>query len=200
MENFNHKYPQLAQYLRQKYKKNTKDQVLTWSHFAILALFGLLLKFSFTGQLLLIFSFIAIAALIKGPLMLLYSSIYLFLTSLFPPLGILLSTVLFVLSFLELKRNWQLNLTAFFFYGLPLLTTLLLTFDFGNPFWLKNSLLLIGIITLHFLLQNFYRQDFTSWSLMWFLIAAPYEMLLFIIPKKNSRLRHNPSKKLRKLK
>lgn len=80
MENFNHKYPQLAQYLRQKYKKNTKDQVLTWSHFAILALFGLLLKFSFTGQLLLIFSFIAIAALVKGPLMLLYSSIYLFLT------------------------------------------------------------------------------------------------------------------------
>ena len=85
MENFNHKYPQLAQYLRQKYKKNTKDQVLTWSHFAILALFGLLLKFSFTGQLLLIFSFIAIAALVKGPLMLLYSSIYLFLTSFILP-------------------------------------------------------------------------------------------------------------------
>ncbi|MGX7175088.1 hypothetical protein [Enterococcus saigonensis] len=196
MENFNHKYPQFAQYLRQKYSQTTKDQIVTWGHFAILALFGLMLKFSFTGQLLLIFIFITFAAVVKGPMMILYSSIYLFLTSLFPPIGIILSALLFVLSLLELKRNWQLNLTAFFFYGVPLLSTLLLKFSSSDPFWLKNVLLLIGVIAFHFILQKFYRKGFTSLSLLWFLIAMPYELLLFIIPKKNSRLRHNSSKKL----
>ena len=130
--------------------------------------------------------------------MILYSAVYLFLSGLFPPLGIILSAILFVLSLLELKRNWQLNLMAFFFY--PFVTSLLVKLTTLDPFWLKNGGLLLGLIGLHFILQKFYRQGFTSLSLLWFLITTPYEMLLFIIPKKNNRLRQNSSKKLRKIK
>lgn len=186
--------------MRQKYQQYTKEQTLTWGHFLLLALFGLLIKFSFTGQLLLIFALIGIAAVIRGPLMILYSAVYLFLSGLFPPLGIILSAILFVLSLLELKRNWQLNLMAFFFYAFPFVTSLLVKLTTLDPFWLKNGGLLLGLIGLHFILQKFYRQGFTSLSLLWFLITTPYEMLLFIIPKKNNRLRQNSSKKLWKIK
>lgn len=186
--------------MRQKYQQHTKEQTLTWSHFLLLTIFGLLIKFSYTGQFLLIVTFIGITAIIRGPLLILYSAVYLFLTSLFPPLGIILSAVLFVISLLELKRNWQLNLVALSFYSLPILSSLLLTFSSVDPFWVKNGGLLLGIIGLHFVLQKFYRQGFTSLSLLWFLIAAPYELLLFITPKKNNRLRQNPSKNIKKLK
>lgn len=88
MPNFQREFPNTARYLKQRYPD--KEPLSSFWHWATLALFAILCIATIKQQLLLIGLLILIAALIKGPGLLLFGALYSLLVSLFPPIGVVL--------------------------------------------------------------------------------------------------------------
>ncbi|MGC3124412.1 hypothetical protein ACPTJE_17410, partial [Enterococcus faecalis] len=81
-------------------------------HWFTLILFGLMTVATLSQKLILLTLFIAIVALIKGPVMILWGMLYSFLVGLFPPNGILLSGIYFLLKNGTLTKNWRMTLVG----------------------------------------------------------------------------------------
>lgn len=156
----------------------------SWSHWLVVALFGLLCSASFLGKSLIILGFLSLSALINGPVLLLWSACYCFFVNLFPPLALVLSFLLLFSECFLLVKNWRFGVVATFFY----------TYPFGlwlvEKFWPTNSSLLliggvaVGIGLFYGLLYWFYRRNSNSHGLLWSLITVPFDGILLLIPKK----------------
>lgn len=182
--NFKNDFPEMAEWIRLKQRQSNKNQANTFSHWFLLALFGGLTIASFSQQLLLIVAFILVAALVKGPAMILYGVIYTFLVGLFPPLGIVLSALFFFIHLYQITRNWRFGLAAGFFYLYPVTLVALRQFAFFDRGWLMILLTGIGLLVLHFLFQKVYWEQPSSKGLAWSILSLPYDCLSALIPVK----------------
>ncbi len=184
---FQKDFPQLAQQLRQKQRVSDKNQVNTFTHWLLLLGFGMLTIASFPQQLVILLILVGITALVKGPGMLLFGMLYSFLVSLFPPLGIFLSALFFLLSLYQLTRNWRFGLAAAFFYLYPMMTVAFRQFAyFDQTGWLL-AFGTVGLVGMHFLFRNVYVSQPSSKALAWSLISLPYDCLVFLLPSKKGK-------------
>ncbi|MGC6767314.1 hypothetical protein ACYSNR_03905 [Enterococcus sp. LJL128] len=175
--------------IEQKVISRRKDQTQTIWHWGLLTLFTLLVYASITHQVLLILFLIALTAFIKGPLMLIWGSLYSALIAFFPPIALLLSVLFFILNIGAAIKNWRITLVGVFFYLYPLMARLgqaLLSLDSR---WLTLVLVLIGITAFHFMLKWLYQYSFISRSLAGAIISMPYSLFLVFLPKKIRGLR-----------
>ncbi|MGX7196914.1 hypothetical protein [Enterococcus olivae] len=182
-QTFRRDFPEMAEWMRQRQSPNEKNQTHTLTHWLLLLVFGLLTVASFSQQLFLLLAFTLIAALVKGPGMNLFGLCYSFLVGLFPPLGILLSALFFLLSLYQLTRNWRFGLAGVFFYLYPL-SLKLLQFSPFDQRWVLLLAMFVGLILLHLLFLNIYQEQPSSKALAWSLISLPYDCLLLLIPTK----------------
>ena len=182
MFNFQQDFPEAARFLKQRYPE--KEPMKSFWHWATLALFAFLCIATIKQQFLLIGVLILIAALIKGPGILLFGAIYTFLVSLFPPLAIFLSAFCFFLSLWQLGRNWIFYAFAAVYFATPFA----LKFFGLNEVttWSGAFSLLLSLVVCHFSLNHLYH-FWDSRSLFWSLWAAPFDCLLFLLPKRFSK-------------
>ncbi len=184
---FQKDFPQLAQQIRQKQRISDKNQVNTLTHWLLLVGFGGLTLASFPQQLLILLTLVGVTALVKGPGMLLFGLLYSFLVSLFPPLGIFLSALFFLLSLYQLTRNWRFGLAASFFYLYPMMIVAFRQFAyFDHTGWLV-AFSAFGLIALHFLFRSVYVSQPSSKALAWSLISLPYDCLVFLLPSRKGK-------------
>lgn len=172
-----------------------KPQVNTIWHWLLLILFGLLAYGTMTQQFLLIAIFIAIAAVVKGPLMLLWGAIYSVLIAFFPPLGLVLSLVFFLINLGTIAKSWRISLTTAYFYLVPLIGGIFRAISKDEPKYLVLMFVAFSLLGLHFLLNWLYKNNSLSRTLTWSIISVPYALLIMLLPTRFRRIKSN--KKLR---
>ncbi|MDT2596658.1 hypothetical protein P7D52_07560 [Enterococcus dongliensis] len=182
MLNFQQGFPNTARYLKQKYPR--KEPVKSCWHWGTLGLFSLLCIATIKQQLLLIGILILVAALIKGPGVLFFGALYSFLISLFPPIGIVLSALFFLLNIRLLTKSWRVNLVASLFYLYPLGMSVLRYLTQWDAPWQIGLELLPGLFFLHFVLIQVYYFHPNARQVAWTVFAIPFELLALILPKR----------------
>ena len=182
------KVQQLIKQLRTRFKTpQTKQEVRTSaSYWCLFGLFTLLCLTSLWGKLVVILAFLAIAALVNGPLVFLFGLIYTALFSLFPPLAFLFSLILLIRECFFFVRNWRFGVFATYFYVMPFLFTWLLHQSTYPASVTKWSLLLISLGLFYGLSELVYTRSKNSLGLLWSVISLPYDTVLFVIPKRFS--------------
>ncbi|GGC94424.1 hypothetical protein [Enterococcus wangshanyuanii] len=184
-----------SDFLKTSIQKNVtiqrKPQVNTVWHWLLLILFGLLAYGTMTQQFLLIGLFIAIAAIVKGPLMLLWGAIYSALIAFFPPLGIVLSIVFFLINLGTITKSWRISLTSAYFYLVPLIGSVLRMVIKDEPDYAVLIFVAISLLGLHFLLNWLYKNNSLSRTLTWSIISVPYALLVMLLPTRFRRLKTN---------
>jgi hypothetical protein len=184
-QNFQNDFPSFANWLKMQQKPNKKDQTATFSHWFLLILFSLLTVATFTQQLLFLLLIFAVVALVKGPGMILWGAIYTFLTSLFAPLGLLLSALFFILTLKQLTKNLTFIFTAAYFYSYPFIITALHHFTTFDDRWITLLAVGVALISGHLLFKRNYAFA-SSKAFAWQLLATPYDLLTTWIPGKKS--------------
>ncbi|EOI05106.1 hypothetical protein UAY_00580 [Enterococcus moraviensis ATCC BAA-383] len=184
-----------SDFLQSTIKKNVtiqrKPQINTVWHWVLLILFGLLAYGSMTQQFLLIALFIAIAAIVKGPLMLLWGAIYSALIAFFPPLGIVLSILFFLLNLGTIAKSWRISLTSAYFYLVPLLGGILRSISKNEPNYVVWLFVGFSLLGLHFLLNWLYKNNSLSRTLTWSIICVPYAIVIMFLPTRFRRFKSN---------
>lgn len=182
-----------SDFLKTTIRKNVtierKPQVNTIWHWVLLILFGLLAYGSMTQQLLLIALFVVIAAIVKGPLMLLWGAIYSALIAFFPPLGLLLSIVFFLINLGTVAKSWRISLTSAYFYLVPLIGSILRAVIKNEPTYAVLVFVAVSVLGLHFLLHWLYKNNSLSRSLTWSIISVPYAIMIMLLPTRFHRLK-----------
>lgn len=193
---FNRSYPKLASFLKDHFAISRKSPQQSLWHWFTLILFGTFILATFTQQLLLLFSLILLVALIKGPGMILWGAIYAFLIRLFPPLGIILSALFFLLNLSTFTKNWRVTLVAGFFYFYSAMIMSLRTLSqLDNPWFLYSSLF-AGLVLLHLMLQKLYQRYGIGRTIFWYIVSIPFTLLSFLLPTRlKERFKKIPSKK-----
>ncbi|MEI5994724.1 hypothetical protein [Candidatus Enterococcus mansonii] len=188
-----------SDFLKSAIKKNVtiqrKPQVNTIWHWVLLVLFGLLAYGTMAQQFLLIGIFVFIAAIVKGPLMLLWGAVYSALIAFFPPIGIVLSIIFFLINLGTVAKSWRISLTSAYFYLVPLVGGILRAVMKNEPAYAVFIFVSLSIIGLHFLLHWLYQNNSLSRSLAWSIISVPYSLLIILLPTRFRRFK--PNKKLR---
>lgn len=182
MPNFQREFPNTARYLKERYPD--KEPLSSFWHWATLALFAILCIATIKQQLLLIGLLILIAALIKGPGLLLFGALYSLLVSLFPPIGVVLSALFFILNLRLLTKSWRVNLVTSLFYLYPLGLSLLRYFTQWNAHWQIGLELLPGLLLLHFVLMQVYYFHPSARQVAWTVLAPPFELISLVLPKR----------------
>lgn len=182
MPNFQQDFPNAARYLKQRYPE--KEALSSIWHWTTLGLFALLCIATIKQQLLLIGALILIAALIKGPGILLFGALYSFLVSLFPPIGIVLSALFFLFNIRLLTKSWRVNLVTSLFYLYPLGLSLLRYFTHWDASWQIGLELLPGLLLLHFVLVQVYYFHPSARQVAWTVFATPFELISLVLPKR----------------
>lgn len=185
-QNFQKDFPSFANWLKLQQKPIAKDQTATFSHWFLLILFSLVTVATFTQQLLFLLFVFVIAALVKGPGMILWGVVYSFLVTLFPPLGLLLSALFFLLTLRQLTRNLTFIFTAVYFYSYPFLITAIHHFTTFDDQWIMIAAVIFALISGHLLFKRNY-QFASSKAFAWRLITTPYDCLTALIPSKKGR-------------
>ena len=191
MPNFQKNYPNFASYLKRRYPDKRDPLKSVW-HWGILILFSLLCIATIKQQLLTIGLLMILAALIKGPGLLLFGALYSFLVSLFPPIGILLSAIFFLFNLRLLTKSWRVNLVTSLFYLYPLGLSLLRYFTHWKAFWQIGLQLLPGLLLLHFVLIQVYYFHPSVRQVAWTVLATPFELISLILPKRLKRPFRSP--------
>ncbi|MGM0219707.1 hypothetical protein [Enterococcus sp. AZ126] len=182
-----------SDFLKSTIQKNVtlqrKPQVNTIWHWLLLILFGLLAYGTVTQQFLLIAIFVVIAAIVKGPFMLLWGAIYSFLIAFFPPLGIVLSIVFFLLNLGTVVKSWRISLTSAYFYLVPLLGGIIRAVVKTEPTYAVLIFVTLSIVGLHFLLNWLYQNNSLSRTLTWSIISVPYAIVILFLPTRFRRIK-----------
>ena len=189
MKNFFEESDFLKTTIRKNVTIDRKPQVNTIWHWVLLILFGLLAYGSMTQQLLLIAIFVVIAAIVKGPLMLLWGAVYSALLAFFPPLGLLLSIVFFLINLGTVAKSWRISLTSAYFYLVPLVGSILRAIIKNEPTYTVLIFVAFSILGLHFLLHWLYKNNSLSRSLTWSIISVPYAIMIMLLPTRFHRLK-----------
>lgn len=182
MNNFQQEYPNTAKALKQKFPE--KAPLSSIWHWIVLVLFSFLTVTTIQNQLWTIGGLILLTALVKGPGLLIWGIVYSFLVSLFPPLGIVLSAIFFLLNIRLLTRSWRVNLITTLFYFYPLGISILQHFTDWNATWQSALLLLPGLIVLHFSLTKVYAYHPNARQVAWTILATPFELMSLLLPKR----------------
>ncbi|WP_137665805.1 hypothetical protein [Enterococcus hulanensis] len=182
MPNFQQDFPNAARYLKQRYPD--REPLSSFWHWATLALFAILCIATIKQQLLLIGILMLVAALIKGPGILLFGLIYSFLVSLFPPIGIVLSALFFLFNIRLLTKSWRVNIVTSLFYLYPLGLSLLRYFTHWDAAWQIGLQLLPGLLLLHFVLMQVYYFHPSARQVAWTVLATPFELISLVLPKR----------------
>ncbi|MBO0413450.1 hypothetical protein JZO81_20530 [Enterococcus hulanensis] len=182
MPNFQQDFPNAARYLKQRYPD--KEPLSSFWHWATLALFAILCIATIKQQLLLIGILMLVAALIKGPGILLFGLIYSFLVSLFPPIGIVLSALFFLFNIRLLTKSWRVNIVTSLFYLYPLGLSLLRYVTHWDAAWQIGLQLLPGLLLLHFVLMQVYYFHPSARQVAWTVLATPFELISLVLPKR----------------
>ncbi|WP_291292831.1 hypothetical protein [Enterococcus sp.] len=183
---FQKDFPSFANWLKLQQKPTTNDQTATFSHWFLLILFSLLTVATFTQQLLFLLLVFVIAALVKGPGMILLGVLYSFLVTLFPPLGLLFSALFFLLTLKQLTRNVTFIFTAMYFYSYPFLITAIHHFTAWDDRWIMIAAVVFALISGHLLFKKNYPTA-SSKAFAWRLLTAPYDCLTVLLPSKKGR-------------
>lgn len=184
MKDFAKKNPQLASWLREQKRQHPDGQDQGLSHWLILIGFGGMTVASLPWHFAILALLLLTTALWKGPGMLLFGILYAALVSFFPPLGLALSALCFFLSLWQLGRNWLFYLFASGYFAWPFVLKLLGLAKVTA--WPGALALALSLIAVHLLLTRLYRV-WDSRSLFWSLWAAPFDCLLFLLPKRFSK-------------
>ncbi|MTD37566.1 hypothetical protein GIX45_02735 [Erwinia sp. CPCC 100877] len=192
-------YFEESDFLKSTIQKNVtiqrKPQVNTLWHWALLILFGLLAYGTLTQQFILIAVFMVIAALVKGPLMILWGIVYSALVAFFPPLGIVLSLLFFLINLGTVAKSWRITLTSAYFYLVPFAGSLFQLITKNESGYLMAAFVAVSILGLHLLLNWLYKNNSLSRTLAWSIICVPYAVLVMFLParfrsfKSNKRLK-----------
>lgn len=166
-----------------------KPQGNTVWHWLLLILFGLLAYGTMTQQIFLIALFMAIAAIVKGPLMILWGTIYSLLVAFFPPLGIALSVLFFLLNLGTVVKSWRISLTSAYFYLVPLIGSIGRTILKNEPDYAVMLFVIISVLGLHFLLHWLYKNNSLSRTLAWSIVSVPYALLVMLLPTRFKRIK-----------
>ncbi|GCF93273.1 hypothetical protein NRIC_11640 [Enterococcus florum] len=185
MNDFQREFPNTAKSLRQRFPEKAPLSSL-W-HWLLLGFFSLLAVASLQNQLLLIGGMLLLAALVKGPGMIIWGIAYSFLVSLFPPIGILLSAIFFLLNIRLLTHSWRVNLISTLVYLYPLGLSGLRYFTDWTATWQTALLLLPGLLILHLSLTKVYTFYPSARQVVWTILATPFELLILVLPKRFSR-------------
>lgn len=118
--------------------------------------------------------------------MILWGVVYSFLVTLFPPLGLLLSALFFLLTLRQLTRNLTFIFTAVYFYSYPFLITAIHHFTTFDDQWIMIAAVIFALISGHLLFKRNY-QFASSKAVAWRLITTPYDCLTALIPSKKGR-------------
>ncbi|WP_413537707.1 hypothetical protein [Enterococcus malodoratus] len=186
MPNFQQDFPNAARYLKQRYPD--KEPLSSFWHWATLVLFAILCIATIKQQLLLIGILILVAALIKGPGILLFGAIYSLLVSFFPPIGIVLSALFFLFNIRLLTKSWRVNIVTSLFYLYPLGLSLLRYFTHWDAAWQIGLELLPGLLLLHFVLMQVYYFHPSARQVAWTVLATPFELISLVLPKRFKKL------------
>ncbi|MBU5584420.1 hypothetical protein KQJ29_33000, partial [Enterococcus sp. S181_ASV_20] len=89
---------------------------------------------------------ILVSALIKGPGILVFGALYSLLVSLFPPIGVVLSALFFLLNIRLLTKSWRVNIVTSLFYLYPLGLSILGYFTQWDAVWQIGLQLLPGLL------------------------------------------------------
>ncbi|WP_207694567.1 hypothetical protein DOK67_0000343 [Enterococcus sp. DIV0212c] len=184
-----------SDFLKSTIQKNVtiqrKPQVNTVWHWILLILFGLLAYGTMTQQFILIAIFVALAAIVKGPLMILWGAIYSVLIAFFPPLGIVLSILFFLINLGTIAKSWRISLTSAYFYLVPLIGGILRTVVKNEPTYAVLIFVALSILGLHFLLNWLYKNNSLSRTLTWSIISVPYAILILFLPTRFRKFKSN---------
>lgn len=191
MKNFFEESDFLKSTIQKNLSIQRKPQVNTIWHWLLLVLFGLLAYGTMTQQFLLIAIFVVIAAIVKGPLMLLWGAIYSVLIAFFPPLGIVLSIVFFLINLGTIAKSWRISLTSAYFYLVPLIGGILRTVVKNEPTYAVLIFVALSIVGLHFLLSWLYKNNSLSRTLTWSIISVPYALLIMLLPTRFRKFKAN---------
>ncbi|MBO0470701.1 hypothetical protein JZO66_09090 [Enterococcus sp. DIV0242_7C1] len=182
-----------SDFLKSTIQKNVtvqkKTQGNTVWHWLLLILFGLLAYGTMTQQIFLIALFMAIAAIVKGPLMILWGTIYSVLVAFFPPLGIALSVLFFLLNLGTVVKSWRISLTSAYFYLVPLIGSIGRTILKNEPDYAVMLFVIISVLGLHFLLHWLYKNNSLSRTLAWSIVSVPYALLVMLLPTRFKRIK-----------
>lgn len=181
---FQKDFPNFATWLKLQQQVPQVGQTNTLSHWLMIGCFALMTAATFTHQLLFLFVLLMVAALVKGPGMILWGMLYSFLVSLFPPLGLLLSGLFFLLTIRQLTKNMTFVLSAMYFYTFPFLVTALHTFTTWNDQWLFYGGIGVALISGHMILKQNYAFA-SSRGVAWALMTVPYDCIMALVPKKH---------------
>lgn len=184
MKDFQTNYPQLASWLTTQKQKRPDREAQGLSHWLILIGLGAMTVVSLPWHFAILAFLILTAALAKGPGMLVFGILYAALVSFFPPLGILLSALCFFLSLWQLGRNWVFYAFATVYFALPFALKLLGLNQVTT--WSGAIAVMLSLVACHYLLTRLYRL-WDSRSFFWSLWAAPFDCLLFLLPKRFSK-------------
>lgn len=171
-------------HIQQKVSSTRKEQTQTIWHWSLLILFSMLTYAGINQQLLLIVILIGLTAIIKGPLMILWGSIYSAMIAFFPPIALLLSLLFFILNLDAAVKSWRVTVVGIFFYSYPFLGRFLLSLTSIDSRWLALILLSVGITAFHFLLKWLYQYGFISRPLLWAIVSMPHTLFFLFLPKK----------------
>ncbi|OAQ55966.1 hypothetical protein [Enterococcus thailandicus] len=192
---FQRSHPKLANFLTDHVSVTRKEQRQSRWHWATLILFGLLTIASFSQQLLLLTGLVILVALFREPGLILWSIVYSFLVSLFPPLGIILSAIFFLLNIGTFTKNWRVTLVGIYFYLYPVFVMSLRYFKWDNQWFLAGSLI-IGLCLLHLMLRSLYQRYGIGRTISWYIFAIPFTVLSALLPTRlKKRLKRFPSLK-----
>lgn len=161
-----------------------KPQNQTRWHWLLLILFGLLVFGTLFQQLLIIGVITLLVAIIKGPVLAFWGVLYSTVLAFFPPLGLILSLLFFVLNLGAVLKSWRITFVSGYFYLLPFLLPILKQHLFAGSTVQSALLMGISILGFHFLLEWLYQNNSLSRVLTWRIVCVPYDLLLLILPKR----------------
>lgn len=185
MDRFEQRYPTVAAWLRQKKAAHPDRQEQGISHWLMLGTLAALTAADFRWQLLGLVLIVALTALFRGPGMLLAAACYAAVIGFFPPLGLVLTAVFFLLSLWQLQKSWRFYLFAGVFYSWPLGVSALEAFGVLGSDRLTIAVT-VGLALLwgHLSLTALYHRGLDSRSLALALFQAPFDFLLLFLPRR----------------
>ena len=130
-------------------KPIAKDQTATFSHWFLLILFSLVTVATFTQQLLFLLFVFVIAALVKGPEVILWGVVYSFLVTLFPPSWFVAFNAFLSAHSQAVDKKLTFIFTAVYFYSYPFLITAIHHFTTFDDQWIMIAAVIFALISGH---------------------------------------------------
>ena len=102
----------------------------------------------------------------------------------FPPIGILLSAIFFLLNIGTFTKNWRMTLVGIYFYFYPFGVMALSEVMHWDNHWFIAGSLLLGLILLHVMLTKLYQHYGIGRTIFWYVFSIPFALLTALLPNR----------------